>query len=176
YQKRTKIPRLFVQEGEKKAEKACKHDIPSVAISGIQNLGRNGKLHEDLITLIEVCEVQELALVFDADWNDLSSNITLKKSADLRPRNFFWSARNFKEYCIQLKNSRNIYIDFYIGNVQPNEAKDKGVDDLLANTLKGKEEELKKEIDYIFNEKELERYKTARTLAFTKCSCFRRSP
>lgn len=36
----TRIDRLYIQEGEKKAEKACKHGIPSIAVSGIQNLGK----------------------------------------------------------------------------------------------------------------------------------------
>lgn len=35
------IPHLFIQEGEKKAEKACRHNLPSIAVSGIQNLGTN---------------------------------------------------------------------------------------------------------------------------------------
>ena len=33
---KTEITRLYIQEGEKKAEKACKHGIPSIAVSGIQ--------------------------------------------------------------------------------------------------------------------------------------------
>ena len=36
YQKRQQIACLFIQEGEKKAEKATKHGILSVAVSGIQ--------------------------------------------------------------------------------------------------------------------------------------------
>ncbi len=154
YKQQKKISRLFVQEGEKKAEKACKHDIPSVAISGIQNFGIKGKLHEDFVKLVDVCKVEEIVLLFDADWNDLSSSLDLKNSVDKRPRNFFYAARNFKDYCITLKNSRNIYVDVYIGNIQPNEKKDKGIDDLLANTLKGDEKKLLDEIDFLFNEKE----------------------
>ncbi len=153
YKSEQKIPRLFIQEGEKKAEKACKHGIPSVAISGIHNLGRNGRLHEDLVRLIAACEVKELVLLFDSDWNDISSNIGLNDFADQRPRSFFTAAKNFKEYAIQLRNSRSIYLEIFIGNVLPGE--DKGVDDLLSNTLRGNEDALKNDIDYLINERDL---------------------
>lgn len=155
YKSGSKIERLFIQEGEKKAEKACKHGIPSVAISGIHNLARNGRLHEDLVKLISACEVKELVFLFDADWNDVSSNIGINDSADQRPRTFFYAAKNFKEYTVQLRNSRNIYLEVYVGNVQPNDKKDKGIDDLLSNTLKGKEEELEKDVDFLINERSL---------------------
>ena len=155
YKSRTKIKRLFIQEGEKKSEKACKHDVPSVAISGIQNLGRGGVLHEDLVKLIVACQVEELVMLYDADWQDISNNLTLNDFADQRPKNFFNAAKNFKEYCIQLKNSRGIYLEIYIGNVIKNDNGDKGIDDLLANTLKGKESELVKDIDFLINERSL---------------------
>ena len=155
YKSGEKIHRLFIQEGEKKAEKACKHGIPSVAISGIHNLGRNGVLHEDLVRLIQACEVKELVLLFDSDWNNISNNIGINDFADQRPRSFFTAARNFKEYCVQLRNSRSIYLEILIGHVNENEAGDKGVDDLLANSLKGKEDELKEDIDYLINERSL---------------------
>ncbi len=153
YKSGQKIHRLFIQEGEKKAEKACKHGIPSVAISGIHNLGRNGRLHEDLVRLIVACEVKELVLLFDSDWNDISKNIGLNDFADQRPRSFFTAAKNFKEYAIQLRNSRSIYLEIFIGNVLPGE--DKGVDDLLSNTLRGNEDALKNDIDYLINERDL---------------------
>ena len=155
YKAGEKIQRLFVQEGEKKAEKACKHGIPSVAISGIHNLGRNGVLHEDLVTLIQACEVKELVMLFDADWNNISNNIGINDFADQRPRTFFTAARNFKEYCVQLRNSRAIYLEILIGHVNQNEAGDKGVDDLLSNSLKGKEEELKADLEFLINERSL---------------------
>ena len=156
YKSGGKIERLFIQEGEKKAEKACKHGVPSVAISGIHNLARNGRLHEDLVKLISACEVKELVFLFDADWSDVSNNIGINDSADQRPRTFFYAAKNFKEYTLQLRNSRNIYLEVFVGHVKPNEKKDKGIDDLLSNTLKETPEKLKEDIDYLINEKSLE--------------------
>ncbi len=155
FREKKPIQRLFIQEGEKKAEKACKHGIPSVAISGIHNLGRNGVLHEDLVDLIAACEVKELILLFDGDVYDLSNNIGINDFADQRPRSFFVAAKNFKEYCVQLRNSRSIYLEMYIGNVKPNAAKDKGIDDLLANTLKGDENKLLDDIEHLINERSL---------------------
>ena len=40
YQKGSKITRLFLQEGELKAEKACKHGMLSVGLLGINSLGQ----------------------------------------------------------------------------------------------------------------------------------------
>lgn len=155
YRKKEKVDRLFIQEGEKKAEKACKHGIPSVAISGIHNLGRNGVLHEDLVKIITTLEIKELVLLFDADWNEISNNLTINDFADQRPRSFFTAAKNFKEYCIQLRNSRSLFLELYIGNVKENKEGDKGIDDLLANTLKGKENELKEDLKHLINERSL---------------------
>lgn len=155
YKSGEEIERLFIQEGEKKAEKACKEGIPSVAISGIHNLGRNGVLHEDLVKLIHSCKVKEVVLLFDSDWNNISNNLNINDFADQRPRSFFTAAKNFKEYCVQLRNSRSLHLEIFIGNVKENEKGDKGIDDLLANSLKGKEEELKADIDYLINERSL---------------------
>ena len=158
YRQRTPLPRLFIQEGEKKAEKASKHGIPSVGISGINNLGQNGQLPPDLVRIIEALEVKEVVLLFDSDWNRLSDHIKLSDSVDKRPRNFFYAARNFRDYIRTLKN-RDIYVEIYVGHVKEWETggrTDKGIDDLLANTLKGHEEELARDIDQLVNRKDLE--------------------
>lgn len=148
------IDHLFVQEGEKKSEKACKHGIWSVGIAGIQNLARNGKLPLDLITIIQKGKVKKTTLLFDADWNDLSNSIKINDSVDTRPRNFYYAAKNFKEYMRTLEN-REISVEIYVGHVQPNEAQDKGIDDLLSNTLKGNEAALLEDVNWLINEKDL---------------------
>ena len=148
------VERLFLQEGEKKAEKACKHGILSVGIAGIQNIARDGRLPEDLIKIIQKLGVKEIVLLFDADWNDLSHNIKINDSVDMRPRSFFYAAKNYKEYMRALKN-REIYIEIYVGHVKSNPANDKGIDDLLANTLKSSPEALSEDVEYLINEKNL---------------------
>ena len=149
-----KIDRLFLQEGEKKAEKACKHGIWSVGLSGINNIASDGRLPEDLIKIIQKLEVKEAILLFDADWDDISNQIKINDSVDKRPRNFFYAARNFKDYMRALKN-RELYIDIYVGHVKKNENSDKGIDDLLTNTLKKKEADLLHDVEHLINEKNL---------------------
>lgn len=154
YRRGIEIQTLFIQEGEKKAEKACKHGILSVAVSGIQNLGYKGTLPEEIVKIVETCKVREVIFLLDSDCFDLTSNITVDDPIDRRPKCFFSAVRNYKEYFNRVKN-RGIYIELYFGYVLKNEAGDKGVDDLLANTLKGKEEDLAKDIFTCKNEKNL---------------------
>jgi hypothetical protein len=146
------IHRLFIQEGEKKAEKACKHGLMSIGISGIQNIGMNGRLPEDVIKIIERCQVKEVVFLLDADCFDLSDSIKIGERIEKRPRNFFYAVRNYKEYFRSLKN-RELYVEILFGYLLKNDAGDKGVDDLLANTLTGKENELAADIEYAVNEK-----------------------
>lgn len=119
YKEKKEIPRLYIQEGEKKAEKACKHGIPSIAVSGIQNLGskENNSLPEDIVKIITTCNVKEVAFIFDSDWDDISTNIRLNDRVEKRPYCFFYAAKNFKEYMRTLKN-RNIYVEIYVGHIQ----------------------------------------------------------
>lgn len=152
YQKGEEITRLFIQEGEKKAEKSCKHGIPSIAVSGINNLGSGGSFPEDLIRIIERCHVEEIVFLFDSDWNEISENIKITDQIDKRPRNFFYAARNYKEYMRSLKG-RDIYVEIYIGHVNKTESNDKGIDDLLANTLKNRESILADDIEKAITEK-----------------------
>ena len=146
------IERLYIQEGEKKAEKACKHGIPSIAVSGIQNLGNKGALPEDFVRIITACQVKEVAFIFDSDWDDISTNIKINDQVEKRPRCFFYAAKNFKEYMRTLKN-RDIYVEVFIGHIRKNEAGDKGLDDLLANTLRNREDELAKDFNFACNDK-----------------------
>ena len=154
YQTRKEIPTLYIQEGEKKAEKACKHGLDSVAISGIQNLGYKGTLPEEIVKLVEVCHVRSVIFLLDSDCFDLTSHIKVDDPIDRRPKNFFYAVKNYKEYFNRLKN-RELYVELYFGYVLKNEAGDKGVDDLLTNSLKGHEDDLKKDIETAINEKQM---------------------
>ncbi|MDR1343940.1 MAG: DNA primase [Tannerellaceae bacterium] len=154
FKSKEKIPRLFIQEGEKKAEKASKHGLPSVAVSGIQNLGSNGSLPKDLIRIIQVCNVKEVVFLLDADWDDLPSSLRIIDSAESRPRLFFTAIRNYKDYMRTLRN-RELYVETYFGYVLKNPSGDKGVDDLLSNTLRGEEDKLEADISWLINEKDL---------------------
>lgn len=154
YRDRTPIPRLFIQEGEKKAEKASKHGIPSIAVSGIMNLGYRGSLPEDLVRIIRDCSVREVVFLMDADWNDLSHEKRLNEDISKRPRNFFYAARNYKEYMRSLKN-QELYVEIYIGHIN-RIGEDKGIDDLLAGSLKGHEDAFLEDLDTLINTKTLQ--------------------
>lgn len=152
YQEHKLLDRIYIQEGEKKAEKACKHGIWSIAVSGIQNLGSNGQLPEDLVRIISDMKVREVVFLMDSDYNDLNKELKLTVPVDKRPRCFFYAARNYKEYMRSLKN-RNIYVEIWLGHTKA-VGGDKGIDDLLANTLKGNEGALKEDIEKACNAKD----------------------
>ena len=153
YKHKKKIARLYIQEGEKKAEKACKHGIPSVGIMGIQNLGYNNQLPPDLQIIIQTCEVEEVVFMLDSDWDQLSNSLKNGDNIEGRPRNFFYAVKNYKEYMRTLVNL-GLAVEIYFGHVQQNSKNDKGIDDLLANTLKTKETELAEDIDRAIHEKD----------------------
>lgn len=142
------IERLYIQEGEKKAEKACKHGIPSVAVSGIQNLGdKEHKLPQDLIKLIRECKVREVVFLMDSDLHDLSKSLSETKPVNQRPSAFFSAVAKYQQYMAELVN-QNIYIEIFYGHVLKNEAGDKGIDDLLTDSLAGKEEQLLQDLEF----------------------------
>lgn len=147
YEAATPIETLIIQEGEKKAEKACKHGIPSIAIQGIYNIGnKESGLPQDLQYIIQRCGVKNVVLLMDADWDRLSRRIEPDGTVDYRPRMFAGAAIKFKRYVNSLHNL-GINVDIYFGHINENEAGDKGIDDLLCNTLRGIEDELRKDID-----------------------------
>lgn len=148
YKRGEHIESLFVQEGEKKAEKACKHGIPSIGIQGINNFGseRDGLL-TDIQLLAKVCSITNIVLVMDSDWNDLHRDITVGDNADKRPNSFSKAVIKFKTYIGSLHNA-GLSVDVWWGHVNDNPGHDKGIDDLLCGTLKGRETELVADIDH----------------------------
>jgi len=152
YNKGGHIETLYLQEGEKKAEKACKHNILSVGLNGINSIGQNGKLPHELQLIVKTCNVKNVVLVFDADWNDISSKPTDGFYANQRPDHFYYAARNFKDYFRAFTNM-DIYLELYLVGLKDN-GNDKGLDDLLANQLKGKENELLEDFNKTFNVKD----------------------
>lgn len=153
YQDRRVIKRLYIQEGEKKAMKACKHGLPSVGIMGIQNLGHQGKLPHELMLIVQACGVEEVVFMLDGDWDHLSNNLLPGARVDLRPFSFYYAVKNFREY-FKTFISMNIYLEIYFGYILPNERKDKGIDDLLTGTLFAKEMSLYDDISKAINQKD----------------------
>lgn len=137
----TKIDTLIIQEGEKKAEKACKHGILSIGIQGIYNIGSKDEgLIQDLQYLVKKCSIKNIILLFDSDWNDLSHNIENGDNIDQRPNQFAKAAIKFRNYVETLHNV-GCFVDVWFGHINDNDNHEKGIDDLLCGTLKGKESE-----------------------------------
>lgn len=146
YQRAEHIDTLIVQEGEKKAEKACKHGIPSVGIQGIFNIGNEETgLIQDLQYIIQTCSVKNVVLLFDSDWDHLSQKLQVGDYVDYRPNAFAKAAIKFKTY-VQTLHGIGVSVDIYFGHINPNEKNDKGIDDLLTNSLAGREGELLQDI------------------------------
>lgn len=151
---RKKIKRLFIQEGEKKAEKCCKHCIMSIGVMGIQNIGRKDKsLPPEVQSIIQACDVEEVVFMLDSDWDNLSGNLKNGDHIDQRPRSFFYAVKNYKEYMQTLVNV-GVSVEIYFGHIQPNEKNAKGIDDLLVASFFGKEKELLEHIDYAMHDKQ----------------------
>lgn len=151
YKTKQKIKTLFIQEGEKKAEKCCKHGLMSVGISGIHCIAYNNALPSAFQQIIQKCEVENIILLFDADWDEISSNIRVGDSVDKRPRTFMQAAINYKNY-FRGFFPQGIYFEIFFGHVQS--GFEKGIDDLLAGTLNGKEADLTTEVDKIIVNKD----------------------
>lgn len=151
YQQGRPIKRLFLQEGEKKSEKACKHGMMSVGLMGINSIGRNGRLPYEINLIIQRCQVEEVVFIMDADWDDLSKNMAIEKPLDHRPWTFFNAVKNFKSYFQTLKN-QNIYIELFFGYYHADK-KFKGIDDQLNGPFKKEPANVVLDIDKAINEK-----------------------
>ena len=148
FKNKTHVETLFLQEGEKKAEKACKHGMYSLGLQGISNIGnKENGLIQAIQDFAKRCTVHNIVLIMDSDWNDLSRNIRVGERADMRPNTFACAVTKFKQY-VQTFHNLGMNVDVWWGHVNVNDNGDKGVDDLLVGSLKGQEDELMKDIDF----------------------------
>jgi hypothetical protein len=132
YENGTKIKRLFIQEGEKKADKATKHGIVSIGIMGIHNIATNKHLPREFELVIKRCDVEDVVFIVDSDFLDISDNT--QSAIDQRPRSFVKAIINFRDYFFALNNS-GISLGIFFGYIKPDQG-EKGIDDLLQNKLK----------------------------------------
>ena len=153
YRNRRVIKRLFIQEGEKKAIKACVGGLFSVGVMGIQNIAHNKVLPYAFELIIKACKVEEVIFVLDSDWDHLSNNLAPGSRVDQRPYSFYWAVSNFREYFKKFINM-GIYLEIYFAYVRNNENQEKGIDDLLAGSLKETPMALYEDINSAINEKD----------------------
>lgn len=141
FQYRSYIETLYIQEGEKKADKATKHGMISVGIMGIWNIAMNKMLPKEIEMIVKFCKVKNVVFVVDADFSELSRNAD--ENVDKRARGFLGAVVNFKDYFYAL-NKEGINLELFFSYIKKPEGSgsdyDKGIDDLLVNTLKGKED------------------------------------
>lgn len=148
------IDTLFIQEGEKKAEKCCKHGIPSIGIMGIQNIGGKGRpIPAEIQLIVQQCSVRQVVFMLDSDWDRLSSELKNGDDIDMRPRSFFYAVKNYKEY-MQTMVNLGISVEIWFGYIKQNEKDAKGIDDLMVAAFQGKEKELREHIDYAMHDKQ----------------------
>lgn len=144
FKARSQFDTLYIQEGEKKADKASKHGLTSVGIMGIHNIaGKDRQLPHEFELIIKTCGVKNVVFVVDSDWQDISNNIN--NPADERPRSFFSAIRNYRDYFKRFANA-GLHVEIFFGAVKKNNASEKGIDDLLNGSLKGQEDRLHKEL------------------------------
>ena len=148
YRENHTTKRLFFTEGEKKAEKMCKHGYPAFGMPGINALAsKNSAFPDSVVRFLEQCAVKEIFFVLDSDFRDLSNTLTEDKDIAERARNFFYAVKNFRDWFRTLAN-RNLMPEIYfIGG----KGSQKGVDDQLTNTLAGNEAQYGEELERLIN-------------------------
>ena len=150
YKRKEQFPRLYIQEGKRKR----KRHASTVSLHSGQRHPEPGDRAlppEDLVKIITVCGVKEVAFIFDADWNDLSNNIKFN-TPSIHALGVSSAARNFKKYAYA-EEPRHHGGKYSCGHINKNDEGDKGLDDLLADKLAGHEEELAEDLEFACNEK-----------------------
>jgi DNA primase len=142
YQNKIQFDTLYVQEGEKKADKATQAGLTSVGIVGIQNLSSKlNPLSGDFELIIKNCGVKRVVFVVDSDWDEMSRSEG--KPVDTRPKSFRAAIVKFKQHFVNFLN-HGLEINVFFGHVRK-ETTFKGIDDLLA-AIPGKEEDVFKDV------------------------------
>lgn len=140
YDQKINIQTLFITEGFFKAFKGAMHGIDVVGIASITHMKnkQKGELHEDIIKLIKICNVQRVVWLTDADCFDVSSKAkTDNKTVDLykRPASFYQSISTFKQLLDDYEIEKYfVHIDadnIVSATENVNYSDVKGLDDLL---------------------------------------------
>lgn len=124
FEEKEPIDVLFITEGFFKAWKGCMHGLNVIGLSSITHLKEkdSGKIHRDVLRLIDACKVKRVVWLTDGDCLDITSK-ELKDGVDLyrRPWNFYRSCDNFQS--LLLDSNVDIWF-FHIDS-----------DNLVSNTL-----------------------------------------
>jgi DNA primase len=154
YKNGVQFDTLYITEGELKAEKAAKHGMYTIGLMGINNLAENQTLPKEFQMIINKCGVKRVCFILDADAFDLSEDLAEKpkKSATFRPSCFLSAVSNFKDYFTAFAN-HGIYLELYFAYLLKNEDGEKGLDDLMAGSLKKEPQVFEGEIRRLMTER-----------------------
>lgn len=100
YDAKQDIPVLFLTEGYLKAWKGFIHGLHIIGLPSITHMKNKdtGKLHPDILQIIETCHVKRVVWLTDGDCLDITGKeITEQKDLYTRPVNFFSSINTFKQ-------------------------------------------------------------------------------
>ena len=135
YKQQETIPTLFLTEGAFKAFKASTCGMDIIGLTSITHYARDGKLHEDIRKLIEVCQVEHVVVLWDGDCLDISEKaLLIRDQLSKRPFGFFNAAKKIAQLIRELvfeKTREAPRVHFMHVKSDSWEAKPKGLDDLL---------------------------------------------
>jgi hypothetical protein len=149
YDRKEPIETLYMVEGYFKAWKACMHGCDIIGLSSITHMKdtETGKLHSDIVKLINTCGVKKVVWLTDGDAIDITQK-ELKEGLDLskRPRGFFASVSTFKTLFDDYEDLEKWFFHIDTDNILLNNKNIlredvKGIDDLLI-TLAAKEKDI----------------------------------
>lgn len=137
--KKAKLKKLVITEGQIKAYVASKNGFPIIGIPGITIWKpKNGKgIFHQIKDIVEMLDVKEVIFLTDAD----TLEVTWEEGKDLtkRPWQFYYAVRAFKNHCDSL--GVNMYFaHFHKKNEQ------KGIDDLILASKKTEIKKIKAEV------------------------------
>lgn len=126
FKKKTKVKRLVLTEGYKKAFVSCKHGLMCIGLPGITvwKAKEAKDIFADIKLFVEACQVEDILWLTDAD----TLHIHWEPNKDLykRPNSFYTSVSMFKTLC------RDWNVNLFYAHIHE-ESKDKGIDDLLLH-------------------------------------------
>jgi hypothetical protein len=129
YEQKTIIKTLYITEGYFKAFKACMHGMYCIGLVSITCMidKSTNKLHGDILEIIKACNVQRVVWLTDADFRQISKDISIDTDIYKRPNGFYQSVIKITELLSDIEN-----IKVYFAHINEDlECKSKGLDDLL---------------------------------------------
>lgn len=136
YKNKVKIPTLILTEGVFKAMCGSIVGLDVVGLPSITNYKqRDGKLYEDIVLLIEACEVVDVVILWDGDCLGISKK-DLQRGEELttRPATFFNSAKKIAELIGKIdfaKTREKVNTWFAHVKMDSLPGRPKGLDDLI---------------------------------------------